>query len=175
MSTPLVSRSGARQFSRFVVVGFINVAVSFALFDIFFRHVPLATLLLGAMGSAGAKILSALEGLGAKSIDAGVAYMLGCLGGMITSFVLNKRWTFEARGFTALQARRFVILNVLCIGGTTLLLSLLVDLLHAPYLPVWIGMTGLAMVINFLVNRYWTFAVPHFNAAAGSAHTDGRL
>jgi putative flippase GtrA len=168
MNTPLVSRSGAKQISRFVVVGFVNVAVSFALFELFYRHVPLSTLL-QSNGSLGTKILGALHGVGAKSIDAGVAYMLGCLGGMVTSFVLNKRWTFEARGFTGSQARRFVILNVLCIGGTTLLLSLLVDLLHAPYLPVWIGMTGLAMVVNFLANRYWTFAPPGFNASSGSA------
>ena len=173
--SPLLSRStGIRQFSRFVVVGCINVAVSFAGFMLCYRVFPLATLVLDALGSHGAEIARALAAHGVHSIDAAVANTLGAAAGMLNSFILNKYWTFEAGGLTRLQVRRFVLLNVAVIGGSSIFVFLFIDLLHAPYLPVWVVATGLAMVANFLGNKYWTFAdASAFETASSRAPADG--
>jgi putative flippase GtrA len=170
----LLLTPGFRQFRRFVVVGCVNVAVSFAGFMLFYRLFPLASMTLNAMGDAGAQIMSALARLGVQSIDAGVANTLGAAAGMINSFIFNKYWTFEAGGLTRLQVRRFVILNIVVISGSTLIIFLFIDLLHAPYLIIWVITTGLAMVANFLGNKYWTFADSSaFETAARRASADG--
>jgi putative flippase GtrA len=176
MKSPSAPSSGVRQFARFAVVGCVNVSVSFAVFILFYRLFPLATFLLDATGSLGARLVNDLARLGVHTIDAGVANTVGALAGMVNSFVLNKRWTFEAGGLTKLQVRRFIILNILVIGGSTLNIFVFIDLLRAPYLPIWVITTGLAMIANFLGNKYWTFAESSdFETAARRAAADGSV
>ena len=174
MKSRFAPSSGVRQFARFVVVGCINVFVSFAVFMLFYRLFPLATFVLDATGSLGARLANDLARLGVHSIDAGVANTIGAAAGMVNSFILNKHWTFEAGGLTRLQVRRFVILNILVIGGSTLNIFVFIDLLRAPYLLIWIITTGLAMITNFLGNKYWTFVESSdFEAATRRASADG--
>jgi len=157
VSTVLARSSGARQFTKFAVVGCLNVVVSFAVFILFYRHWPLATLMVERTGSLGSMVGSALARVGFHTLDAGVANTAGYLAGMVNSFILNKQWTFEAKGRTALQMRRFVIVNVLALACSTLIIFIFIDLLSRPYLSIWIMTTGLVMGINFLGNKYWTF------------------
>jgi putative flippase GtrA len=174
MKSPFAPSSGVMQFARFVVVGCVNVFVSFTVFMLFYRLFPLATFLVDATGSFGARLANELARLGVHSIDAGVANTIGALAGMVNSFILNKRWTFAAGGLTKLQVRRFIILNILVIAGGTLNIFVFIDVLRLPYLPIWVLTTGLAMVANFLGNKYWTFAeLPDFEAATRRAATDG--
>jgi len=174
MSQLLRRSSGFRQFGRFVVVGCGNVAVSFAGFMLFYRVFPLATYVFDAMGPAGARMVDALAVIGVSSIDAAVANTLGAAAGMVNSFLFNKYWTFEAGGLTRLQVGRFVILNIAVIGGSSLVIFLFIDLLHAPYLAIWVITTGLAMVANFLGNKYWTFAgSAGFGSTARGISADG--
>jgi putative flippase GtrA len=159
---------GVGQFTKFVIVGCVNVAVGFAFFILFYRYFP-PLAVLGAAGDFVAR-------MGVSSPDAGIAYMLGAATGMATSFVLNKYWTFGALGFGGPQFRRFVVLNVLNISASTALISLLVDLAGVPYLSSWIAITGLAMLVNFFVNKYWTFASTSHDAnVATRAVADGGL
>jgi putative flippase GtrA len=174
MNFPFAQSSGVKQFARFVVVGCVNVFVSFVVFMLFYRLFPLATFLFDAAGSIGARLANDLARLGVHSLDAGVANTIGALAGMVNSFMLNKRWTFQAAGFTKLQVRRFIILNILVIGGSTINIFVFIDLLRAPYLAIWVITTGLAMVANFLGNKYWTFAESSgFEAATRRASADG--
>jgi putative flippase GtrA len=176
MTTVLAPSPAARQFIKFAVVGCVNVVASFVVFILFYRHWPLGTLLLDGTGSFGTRIGSALGRIGVHTIDAGVANTAGYLAGMANSFILNKRWTFEAKGQTALQVRRFVILNVFAMACGTLVIFVFVDLLGAPYLPVWIIVTGLVMVVNFLGNKYWTFVDSSALVEdGGRASADGSL
>jgi putative flippase GtrA len=108
-------------------------------------------------GSLGSMLGSALARVGFHTLDAGVANTTGYLAGMVNSFILNKQWTFEAKGRTALQLRRFVIVNVLALACSTVIIFIFIDLLSGPYLSIWIMTTGLVMGINFLGNKYWTF------------------
>jgi putative flippase GtrA len=174
MISALYSSTWVRQFARFVVVGCGNVLVSFAVFMFFYRFFPLGTFALESMGSYGARIEADLARLGVHSIDAGLANTLGCAAGMVNSFLLNKHWTFGAEGMTALQLRRFVALNIAVITGSSLLIFAFIDMLQAEYLPVWVVVTGLAMMANFLGNKFWTFTESEgFGRAAARASDDG--
>jgi len=144
------------QFTKFVVVGCVNVGVGFAIFTLFYRYFRPVELILDATRRAGFESGDLLARVG--SPDAGIAYLLGAATGMATSFVLNKYWTFDARGLAGTQLRRFLALNVLNISASTALMSLMVDFAGIPYIVSWIAVTGLAMLVNFFANKYWTFA-----------------
>ncbi len=154
----LLASPSARQLARFLIVGCLNVAVTFVVFVFCYRTLQLGSLLLSAAGPAGERLAAALAGLGIGSIDAAVANFVGYLAGMVNSFVLNKAWTFEARGRTWLQMQRFVVLNVISLLGSTLIMFVAVDLLGAPYLPVFVGTVALTTVFHFIGNKHWTFA-----------------
>jgi putative flippase GtrA len=163
----LLAAPGARQLARFLIVGCLNVAVTFVVFVFCYRTLELGSLLLGASGSAGAWLAAALGRLGVGSIDAAVANFVGYLAGMVNSFILNKAWTFEARGHTWRQMQRFVTLNVVGLLGSTLIMFAGVDLLGLPYLPVFAVTVALTTIFHFLGNKHWTFA------SAGTARGAG--
>ena len=148
----------ARQLARFLVVGCLNVAVTFVVFVFCYRHLQLGSALLQAAGPAGAWLDESLGRIGVGSIDAALANFVGYLAGMVNSFILNKAWTFEARGRTYRQMQRFVALNVVGLLGSTLIMFVGVDLLGAPYLPVFVGTVALTTVFHFFGNKHWTFA-----------------
>lgn len=180
MRSPYGLPAGAMQFTKFGIVGCVNVGVGFAVFVLLYRHFPPVSSLLSATGKWGEHAAHQLARLGVASVDAGVAYTLGAAVGMATSFVLNKHWTFEATGLAGPQLRRFVVLNLLNISASSVIIFVLVDVMQAPYLPVWIAVTALAMVVNFIVNKYWTFAVhsstlPSIAAGPVRASPDGPL
>jgi putative flippase GtrA len=158
---------GARQLVRFLIVGCLNVAVTFVVFVFCYRTLELGSLLLSAAGSAGAWLAAALGRLGVGSIDAAVANFVGYLAGMVNSFILNKAWTFEARGRTWQQMQRFVTLNVVGLLGSTLIMFAVVDLLGAPYLPIFVGTVVLTTIFHFFGNKHWTFAGSGSDGIAG--------
>jgi len=176
MSGALTTPVETRQLLRFAVVGCLNVTVSFATFLVFYRYVPLASVVLDVLGTPGARIADAMSRAGVPTADAGFANAIGYAAGMVNSFVLNKRWTFEAKGRTALQARRFVILNLAGLSISTMLVLVLVDVLGVPYLPVWIATTALVMIANFVGNKYWIFvANPDDDRHADAASANARM
>jgi len=110
------------------------------------------------MGSIGEVIKQVLFKFNIHSIDAAFANTIGYTAGMINSFILNKLWTFEAKGRTKHQLHRFFILNILGLIVSTLLIFVFADLFSVSYLIVWPITIGLVMIFNFIGNKYWTFS-----------------
>ena len=146
-----------KQFSRFIVVGCTNFAVSFVVFYIFYNYLKLSVLLFAVLGPAGDLLKKILQGIGAQSADAALANMIGYSAGIINSFVWNKLWTFKARHEAARQFGRFLLLNFACLLLSSLSLFILIDSLGFPYGPVWFITMATVTVINFAVSRYWVF------------------
>ena len=147
-----------KQLIKFAIVGCLNVLITFIFFFLCYRQWPLASLILDAMGSAGEEVKQTLFKLNIHSIDAALANTIGYIAGMINSFILNKRWTFEAKGRTSRQIHRFFILNILGLILSTSIIFVFVDLLHTSYLIVWPIAIGIVMILNFIGNKYWTFS-----------------
>jgi len=148
----------ARQLIKFAIVGCLNVLVTFIFFFLCYRQWPLASLILDTMGSKGELIKQVLLKFNIYSIDAAFANTIGYMAGMVNSFILNKLWTFEAKGRTARQLHRFLILNIFGLALSTLIIFVFVDLLNVSYLIVWPITIGLVMIFNFIGNKYWTFS-----------------
>lgn len=155
---PRLAPPPATQVVRFLAVGCLNVAVTFAVFVLCYRWLPLGTFLIDATGAAGSALARTLARFGIGSVDAAVANVAGYLAGMVNSFVLNKLWTFEAAGRTARQLKRFVALNLVSLAGSTAIMFVAVDVLAAPYVPVFVATVALTTVFHFVGNKHWTFA-----------------
>jgi putative flippase GtrA len=74
------------------------------------------------------------------------------------NFVLNRLWTFRARGGHAgFQAARFFAVSVGGLGVNLVVLYGLVDLANAPAVASQAIAVAIAMPVNFIGNKLWTF------------------
>lgn len=121
--------------ARFVVVGCANFVVSFAAFYASYHYLP----------------LGGFDGRGA------VANVLAYAAGMLLSFVLNRAWTFDARGPVAVHAWRFVLLNAATLAGSTLIMLALVDWAGYPELAVWLPLLVAIVAAHYLGMKHWAF------------------
>ena len=119
-----------RQFSSFVVVGFIATGVHY-------------TFLIGLVEIAGlTPVTAALIGYGA--------------GGTV-SYSLNRRHVFRSNRPHQEAVSRFILVAAVGFGLTYLFMSLLVDRAGIPYFPAQVVTTGVVMLWSFAAHKLWTF------------------
>jgi len=154
---PVECSGNIRQFTRFIIVGFSNFAVSFAVFYLLYNHWQLSGVFYTLLGERGRNLEGFVQHLGAVSLDATLANMVGYGAGVLNSFVWNKLWTFKAREETASQFGRFLALNLSCLLLSSASLFLFTDYLNWPSLPVWFVTMGIVTLVNFAASKYWVF------------------
>ncbi|HEY4438891.1 MAG TPA: GtrA family protein [Candidatus Elarobacter sp.] len=141
MSVPLRStlqrvkaRRGVRQFVKFGIVGASGFVVNFILFTLLQRIVPNHT----------------------ASGPYYTIYSISFLAGGVSNYFLNRVWTFRSTGHAAREGVQFLTVSVLA-----LIVGLIVSALVSPYLghghKTWFVATCAGIVVNFFVNKYWTF------------------
>jgi putative flippase GtrA len=148
----------SREFLRFAIVGCLNVVVSSLIFYLAYKHLKLGRLFIENTGPLGKELQFHLEHFGIASVDAAVSNAVAYLGGMVNSFILNKTWTFRVKEYSSGQVWRFFTLNVAGLALGTALMLLLVDGMGGQYLIVWSVTIICTTVLNYLGNKYWTFA-----------------
>jgi putative flippase GtrA len=80
--------------------------------------------------------------------------------GVLSTFVLNGRWTFGLRRLEASALSRYFVAHGLGFGLNLLLLLVMVDLWLWPHQFVQaIAIVAVACLL-FALNRYWVFATP---------------
>jgi len=135
--------------ARFALVGCTNFVVSFTAFILSFNYLPPSA-------------VAALVGAGNASPhppQAAVANVIAYLAGMVNSFLLNRSWTFRATSGNALpQAMRFAAVSLFSLTMSTVVTFALVDVLGLPSLGVWVPLTAVVVVVNYLGCKYWAFA-----------------
>ena len=73
------------------------------------------------------------------------------------NFVLNKFWTFQRHGLTAMQQGvRYLAVSLVALGLNLLLLEVLVRA-GSPEVPAQAIAIAAVMPVNFLLNRRWSF------------------
>ena len=127
-------RRGVQQFVKFGIVGASEFLVNLIIFTALQRVVPNPT----AAGPYYA------------------IYSIAFLSGGVSNYFLNRVWTFRSTGHAGREAVQFLSVSVLA-----LLVGLLVSSLVAPALGhghrTWLAATLSGIVVNFFVNKYWTF------------------
>lgn len=119
-----------RQFSSFVVVGFIATAVHYAV-------------LIGLVEMAG--------------ISAVAAALIGFSAGGVVSYSLNRRHVFHSNRRHETAAPRFTLVAVVGFCLTYVFMSIFVRGAGIPYLPAQVATTGIVMLWSFAAHRMWTF------------------
>ncbi len=133
----IAQRRGVRQFVKFGIVGASGFVVNLIVFTLLQRVVP------GHATSPAYYII----------------YSIAFLSGGVSNYFLNRIWTFRSSAHAGREGVQFlsVSLMALCVG-------LLVSWLLQPYLGhghrLWFVSTMAAIVVNFFVNKYWTFRKP---------------
>jgi putative flippase GtrA len=138
----LAQRRGVRQFLKFGVVGASGFVVNLVIFTLLQRVVPNHT----------------------GTLQYNLIYSVAFLAGGVSNYFLNRAWTFRSTGHVGREGLSFMTVSVLA-----LIVGLIVSAVIAPW-PIpflghafghghvtWFVSTVSAIVVNFFVNKYWTF------------------
>ena len=75
------------------------------------------------------------------------------------NFLWNRHWTFSAGdGHAGFQAARFFAVSLGGLGVNIAVLAVLVDVAGAPAVASQAVAVGIAMPVNFIGNKLWTFS-----------------
>jgi putative flippase GtrA len=132
------NRRGVRQFVKFAIVGASGFVVNLAIFTLLQLALKRAQIDYTAAGPYYA------------------IYSTAFLAGGVSNYFLNRIWTFRSTGHAGSEAAKFLSVSVLA-----LIVGLIVSAIVAPYFghghKTWFLATLSGIVVNFFVNKYWTF------------------
>ena len=133
----IAQRRGVRQFVKFGIVGASGFVMNLAIFTILQHFTPTAV----------------------QESRYTLNYSISFLSGGVSNYFLNRIWTFKSSAHAFKQGMQFIGVSVIA-----LLVGLTVSQFIKPYLgashKTWFIATVSAIVINFFVNKYWTFREP---------------
>ena len=91
-------------------------------------------------------------------VDYRIANVVAWLVAVLNNFVLNRHWTFDARGGQARsQAIRFLVVSLVAEAFSLLLLTLFVQGAGIDKVPAQAMAVATSMPLNFLGNKLWSF------------------
>jgi len=128
-------RRGVRQFVKFGIVGASGFFVNLVIFTLLQRVVP-------HHDAAGTYF---------------AIFSIAFLAGGVSNYFLNRIWTFRSTGHAGREGLQFMTVSVLA-----LLVGLVVSAIVAHVIghyghAAWLCATLSGIVVNFFVNKYWTF------------------
>jgi len=130
----IVQRRGLRQFVKFGIVGASGFVVNLIVFTLLQRVVPDPT----------------------ETLHYNLLFSAGFLAGGVSNYFLNRAWTFRSQGHVGKEGLSFMAVSVLA-----LIVGLIVGQVVAPWLghghKTWFVSVVAGIVVNFFVNKYWTF------------------
>jgi putative flippase GtrA len=133
----LTQRRGVRQFVKFGIVGASGFAVNMVVFTIIQHLTP------PELRAARFPLLSS------------IAFLTGG----VTNYFLNRIWTFRSSGHALKQGLQFITVSVVA-----LVVGLAIARLSAPLVGTGhraqLVVTFSGMLVNFFINKYWTFREP---------------
>ncbi|TKH45217.1 sugar translocase [Paenibacillus terrae] len=83
--------------------------------------------------------------------------------GTANSYILNSKWTFNKQPEPDTHKRqlpRFIVINLIVLGLTSLLLQMLHSGTELPLAACKLIATAAGMIINYIGSRYWVFGSP---------------
>lgn len=130
----LSERRGLRQFVKFGIVGASGFLVNLIVFTLLQRIVPDH----------------------ARPLQYDIIYSLAFFAGGVSNYYFNRIWTFRSSGHAVREGAQF-----LTVSAIALIVGLLVSAAVSPRLghghKTWLVATLSGIVVNFFLNKYWTF------------------
>lgn len=127
----IAARRGVRQFVKFGIVGASGFVVNLAAFTVLQKTTTMPFWL---------------------------EFSIGFMIGGVSNYFLNRWWTFRSSGHAGKEGAQFLFVSFLALLLGNLVGWLLVSKLqyHHEH-TVWFLSTVSGMILNFFVNKYWTF------------------
>ena len=114
----------------------------------------------GVVGASGYAVNLSVFALLVEALDAHhlLAAVVAFCVAVSNNFLWNRTWTFAATdGHPGFQAARFLTVSVLALGVNLAVLEALVTAAGIAELPAQAIAVGVAMPLNFVGNKLWTF------------------
>ncbi len=119
-----------RAFLKFCLVGIVNTAVNYGIF----------------------------AGLLAWHLHYLTASSTGFLAGVITSYVINRRWTFAVQDQANWrEASRFLLVNLVALGANVAVMAVSVEWCRLPARIAWGMAIIVSLNVNFFGSKCWAF------------------
>ncbi len=130
----LTQRRGIRQIVKFAIVGASGTLVNLIIFTLLqrFTHYPIW-------------------------VDFSIGFMVGG----VSNYFLNRRWTFRSSRHAGREGAQFLTVSFIALLVGNLVVYLLETKLafhHAH--RVWLASVLSGILVNFFLNKYWTFREP---------------
>ncbi len=133
----ITQRRGVRQFVKFGIVGASGFLVNLVLFTALQNHTPAEQ----------------------QASHLYVNNAIGFLAGAISNYVLNRIWTFRSSSHALVQGIQFIAVSFVALVVDTGVVKVLEPHLGPGHRTWFLGLMA-AMIVNFFVNKYWTFREP---------------
>ena len=86
-----------------------------------------------------------------------VANIIGYALGTLNSYFWNKSWVFKSNENKYKLFVKFIIVNLITLGLNSYILTVLVTKIHLNKTLSQLAATAVGMVVNFILNKLWTF------------------
>lgn len=86
----------------------------------------------------------------------------GFVGGALTNYLLNYRYTFNSRISHLIGLPKFLAVASAGLALNSLVMLAGLDAMNLHYLPAQIVATGVVLIWNFFGNRIWTFRASNY-------------
>ena len=133
----LTRRRGVRQFVKFGIVGASGFVVNLVIFTLLQHATPLDQ----------------------QKAHYTLNYSIAFLSGGVSNYFLNRVWTFRSSGHAVVQGMQFIAVSAIALV-VGLIVSHFVEPHFGPGHKTWFLATVSGIVVNFFVNKYWTFREP---------------
>ncbi len=130
----LRKRRGVRQFVKFGIVGASGFVVNLVVFTFLQHLTPPAE----------------------QPARFTLNYSISFLSGGVSNYFLNRIWTFRSTGHVARQAVQFLSVSAIALAVGLVVSKLVTPMLGAGH-RTWCLATLSGIVVNFFINKYWTF------------------
>jgi dolichyl-phosphate beta-glucosyltransferase len=95
-----------------------------------------------------------------SSVKASIASMLGALVGALTNYILNYHLTFASKMPHRRTLPRFLVVAAISMLLTGAGMELATERLGIHFVPAQLACTVMVLVVGYVLNKIWTFAVP---------------
>jgi len=127
----IAGRRGVRQFVKFGIVGASGFVVNLVVFTLLQRGTALPIWL---------------------------DFSLGFMVGGVSNYFLNRVWTFRSSGHAGLEGAKFLTVSFLALILGNLVIWVYESVLgQHHHHTAWLVATLSGMLLNFFLNKYWTF------------------
>lgn len=86
-----------------------------------------------------------------------ISQVLSYAAGIVWSYLVNSRWTFQQTNYKRSQLFRFIVLQISLLIFSSAILGLTVDILYYEHNISWLGTMTVVTVINYYLSHHWVF------------------